>query len=76
MLKNIVKKSIGIGDMNSITGLYNDILVLYCLFVFYRCSYDNTYEWFKGYDYFRDSIRGHFKENDKILMLGCGNSRK
>lgn len=41
----------------------------------FRCD-DDTYEWFKGYDYFRASIRGHFAETDKILMLGCGNSRK
>lgn len=42
----------------------------------FRCKEDETYEWFKGYEYFSEAILPFLKKSDKILMLGCGNSSK
>ncbi len=37
-------------------------------------SKDSSYEWFKGYEYFREAVTKYIRKSDRILMLGCGNS--
>ncbi|XP_066295909.1 EEF1A lysine methyltransferase 4-like [Branchiostoma lanceolatum] len=39
-----------------------------------RYEEEDSFEWFKGYDSFRDLVLRNVKKTDKILMLGCGNS--
>ena len=50
------------------------IINITCIVCFRSKSNDDTYDWFKGYEYFSAVIRPHMTESDKILMLGCGNS--
>ncbi len=35
-----------------------------------------TYDWFNGYDYFKEALLSLLQLEDEILMLGCGNSSK
>ncbi|XP_077998167.1 EEF1A lysine methyltransferase 4-like [Glandiceps talaboti] len=39
-----------------------------------RYEHEDSYEWFAGYERFRDLIIGNISKTDRILMLGCGNS--
>ena len=40
-----------------------------------RYQTEENYEWFAGYKPYRDILRSNIKPDDKILTLGCGNSR-
>eukprot|EP00897_Mesotaenium_endlicherianum_P002568 jgi/Mesen1/2339/ME000155S01419 len=40
-----------------------------------RFEQEEEYEWFKGYSAFRDLLLEHCKPLDRILVVGCGNSR-
>jgi len=39
-----------------------------------RYMTEDTYEWFKGYQSFCNILRQKIQTNEKILILGCGNS--
>ena len=39
-----------------------------------RYTKEDNFEWCKGYDDFKELIHKHLRNNDRILMLGCGNS--
>lgn len=40
-----------------------------------RFSKEDSFEWCKGYSDFKDLLYKHVRKVDRILMLGCGNSR-
>ncbi|XP_067048896.1 EEF1A lysine methyltransferase 4-like [Acropora muricata] len=40
-----------------------------------RFSEEDSFEWCKGYSDFKDLLYKHVRKVDRILMLGCGNSR-
>nr|XP_026691000.1 EEF1A lysine methyltransferase 4-like [Ciona intestinalis] len=39
-----------------------------------RYETEESYDWFKGYDDFKSVLKNHMNTQDRILMLGCGNS--
>jgi len=39
-----------------------------------RYSKEESFEWCKSYENIKELIHKHVKTNDKILILGCGNS--
>lgn len=39
-----------------------------------RFQDEEKYDWFKGYSTFKHLLRPHLKTQDRILVLGCGNS--
>ena len=40
-----------------------------------RFAKEDVFDWFHGYDVFRDVIRDQVPTTSKILMIGCGNSK-
>jgi len=40
-----------------------------------RYSKETEYDWLGDYNSFKDLIHKHVKKDDKILMVGCGNSK-
>uniref|UniRef100_H2Z6S3 EEF1A lysine methyltransferase 4 n=1 Tax=Ciona savignyi TaxID=51511 RepID=H2Z6S3_CIOSA len=40
----------------------------------HRYENEDSYDWFKSYDDFKNVLKDHMDKNDKILILGCGNS--
>ena len=37
-----------------------------------RYKEEECFEWFGGYDNFKNVIKKYVKESDEILVLGCG----
>lgn len=35
---------------------------------------DSSFDWFKSYSQIEDLVQEFIKPDDRILMLGCGNS--
>ncbi|XP_046388750.1 EEF1A lysine methyltransferase 4-like [Ischnura elegans] len=40
-----------------------------------RYTKEDSYDWFKSYDAFKHLIKACVSSDDRILMLGCGNSK-